>query len=114
MPQLRANATGGPMKLESMLFGRKRGRAHALDRAVPVAALALEVRSMKSFEPRTLDMRKLLATIAVWYFIFQSGSGAVVQVGPFATQAACNNYRTTLSDYFGYSGSSCFSTTAKE
>jgi len=59
-------------------------------------------------------MRKRLVAIAVWYFIF-APSGAVVtplQVGPFATQAACDNFRMSIP--FDGVASTCFSTTAKQ
>jgi hypothetical protein len=70
---------------------------------------------VKSFELRTLDMRKLLATIVVWYFIIFSNG--VSQIGPFATQAACNTFRTSLgplSEFVPVITSTCFSTTAKQ
>ncbi len=59
-------------------------------------------------------MRKLLVTVAVWYFVIVSGAGGVAQVGPFATQAACNNFRMTLDSQFEIPTSTCFSTTAKQ
>jgi hypothetical protein len=59
-------------------------------------------------------MRKLLVAVAVWYFILFSGTSPL-QVGPFATQAACDNFRTSLGNQTGGDAmSTCFSTTAKQ
>jgi hypothetical protein len=60
-------------------------------------------------------MRKLLVAVAVWYFIYALPSG-VVQVGPFATQAACNNFSASLTTGPNGQGfaSACFRTTAKQ
>ena len=54
-------------------------------------------------------MRK--AIFLVWYFVVIGASaGSVTQVGPFATQTACNDYRNSItSDSFA-----CFSTTARQ
>ncbi len=67
---------------------------------------------MKSFELRTPDMRKLLAAVAVWYFVIQWGGP--LQVGPFATEAACGNFSTLLGTVYEIPTTSCFSTTAKQ
>ena len=64
-------------------------------------------------------MKKSLLGVAVWFFVTysMSGSGAFLQVGPFATQAACENYRTkVVSNPAGgpnLTTLSCFSTSAK-
>ena len=53
-------------------------------------------------------MRKVI--FLVWYFLLiGAGANSVTQVGPFASETACNNYRNsvTLSSY------ACFNSTAK-
>jgi hypothetical protein len=53
-------------------------------------------------------MRKII--FLVWYFlVIGAGASSVTQVGPFASEAACDNYRNsiTLSSY------ACFNSTAK-
>jgi hypothetical protein len=58
------------------------------------------------------DMKKTLLSLAVWYFVV-AGNGA--QVGPFATQAACESYRTQVANDpdLPLATFACFSTTAK-
>ena len=60
-----------------------------------------------------LMRKRILATMAVWYFVlFSSTGGVATQIGPFATQAACNDYR---GQFAGNGGAApCFSTTAKQ
>jgi len=55
-----------------------------------------------------MRMRKVI--FLVWYFlVIGAGAANVTQVGPFADQTACTNYRNSLTlDSFP-----CFSTTAK-
>jgi len=54
-------------------------------------------------------MRKVI--FLLWYFLLIGNNAAsVTQVGPFATQAACTNYRNSLT----LSSFACFSTTAKQ
>jgi hypothetical protein len=57
---------------------------------------------------RNAAMREVI--FLVWFFlVIGTGASSVTQVGPFADETACNNYRNsvTLSSY------ACFSTTAK-
>jgi hypothetical protein len=58
------------------------------------------------------DMKKTLLSLGVWYFVV-AGNGA--QVGPFATQAACESYRAVVANNpdLGLTTFACFSTTAK-
>ena len=57
-------------------------------------------------------LRRMLLTMAVWYFVLFSQAGTATQIGPFATQMACNDYR---SQFAGNGGAApCFSTTAKQ
>jgi hypothetical protein len=45
------------------------------------------------------SLSRVLGAIAVWYFLAfpASGGGSFTQVGPFASQNACENYRTQVS-----------------
>jgi hypothetical protein len=53
-------------------------------------------------------MRKVI--FLVWYFlVIGAGATSVTQVGPFADETACNNYRNSLT----LNSFACFSTTAK-
>lgn len=94
--------------------GSNRGEAWRRVRAAlgEVTFGGIALRSL--FELRTLDMRKLLVAVAVWYFILAPNEAGPVQVGPFATQAACDNFRMGLSSEFEVPTSACFSTTAKQ
>jgi len=62
---------------------------------------------------------KALHTVAfvfAWYFLFGAGSnGPFTQVGPFASQSACQNYQAALDSEFhnGDVLTPCFSSTAK-
>ena len=79
--------------------------------------MTLSVHMMRSLFPaarfyihrrRGTDMRKII--FLVWYFLaIGAGASSVTQVGPFASETACNNYRNsiTLSSY------ACFNSTAK-
>jgi hypothetical protein len=58
-------------------------------------------------------MWKLLAAFAVWYFILYSQQ-TILQVGPFATEAACTSFAKSLDAQFSVPTSACFSTTAKQ
>jgi len=44
-------------------------------------------------------LAKLLAVATVWYFLAApfEGSGSFTQVGPFASQDACESYRSQVS-----------------
>jgi len=57
-----------------------------------------------------------LAIVTVWYFlVLNNGSVVVLQVGPFATQTACEDYRTNVVNPANDGPTlPCFSTTAKE
>ena len=53
-------------------------------------------------------MRKVI--FLVWYFLaIAANANSVTQVGPFATETACNNYRSAIT----LSSFACFSTTSK-
>jgi len=54
-------------------------------------------------------MKKSILAVAVWYFVVFSFQGGVAQIGPFATQAACDAFRTNLQQTLETS-ISCFST----
>ena len=57
--------------------------------------------------------KKMLLAVAVWYFLLISTSnGVATQVGPFATEAACSNYRAQFAGNGG--AAPCFSTTARQ
>jgi hypothetical protein len=58
-------------------------------------------------------MKKSILAVAVWYFVILNSSG-VGQVGPFATQIACENYRTQGIISSNYVTAICFSTTARQ
>ena len=61
---------------------------------------------------RAMRSRMLLA-VAVWYFVLFSQTGGVAtQIGPFANEAACSNYRAQFASNGG--AAPCFSTTAKQ
>ncbi len=54
-----------------------------------------------------------MMAVAVWYFVlFSSTGGVATQIGPFATQAACSDYRAQFAGNGG--AAPCFSTTARE
>jgi len=69
--------------------------------------------------------RKLIGGLAIWYLILNNpfNTMAPTQVGPFATQAACQNVATQAANMMaggnpanlppGYVAGVCFSTTAK-
>jgi hypothetical protein len=58
-------------------------------------------------------LKRMVTAVAVWYFVlFSSTGGVATQIGPFATQAACNDYRTQFASNGG--AAPCFSTTAKQ
>jgi hypothetical protein len=54
--------------------------------------------------------KKALMTVAVWYFLMISSGGVATQVGPFATEQACSDYRMQFASNGG--AAPCFSTTA--
>jgi hypothetical protein len=56
--------------------------------------------------------KKALVAVAVWYFLLISSGGVATQVGPFANETACNDYRMQFAGNGG--AAPCFSTTAKE
>ena len=64
-------------------------------------------------------MKKDFIRVAVWFFLVYNANagGAFLQAGPFATQAACENYRTKVVSNPARGPNlttlSCFSTTAK-
>jgi hypothetical protein len=68
-----------------------------------------------------MNLRRATALVFVWYFLvsWTGYSSSFTQVGPFATQAACNNYQAEITKEFNTDVSvsvyvtSCFSTTAK-
>jgi hypothetical protein len=64
-----------------------------------------------------MSLRRAAAFVFVWYFLmnWNTGNSSFTQVGPFATQAACERYQTIVSAQLASSGSvmPCFSTTAK-
>jgi len=61
-------------------------------------------------------MKKGILGLAVWYFVAGSlgagnvGNLSLTQIGPFATETACQNYNTRVSSF--YFTFPCFSTTA--
>ena len=58
-------------------------------------------------------MKKSILAVGVWYFVVLNGGGApVTQIGPFATQAACDNYGLNPSSHLDTLA--CFSTAAKQ
>ena len=83
-----------------------------------------------------LKTKKLVALFGVWYFLTQvpGSASSITQVGPFATQAACQNFASAAlqntwqtNNLFDQNGSplpsptapllnvsACFSTTAKQ
>jgi hypothetical protein len=56
--------------------------------------------------------RRTWLAVAVWYFVLFSQAGVATQIGPFANQTACNDYRSQFAGNGG--AATCFSTTAKE
>jgi hypothetical protein len=64
-----------------------------------------------------MSLRHATALVFVWYFLmnWNTGQSSFTQVGPFATQAACESYKTAVSAQLASSGfvTPCFSTTAK-
>lgn len=58
-------------------------------------------------------LKRITLVMLVWYFVlFSSSGGVATQIGPFATEQACNDYRTQFASNGG--AAPCFSTTAKE
>jgi hypothetical protein len=61
----------------------------------------------------SLMLKRIMWAVAVWYFVlFSSTGGVATQIGPFATQTACSDYRTQFASNGG--AAPCFSTTAKQ
>jgi len=66
-----------------------------------------------------MSAKRLIFAIGVWYFLIapQSQSFTFTKVGPFATQAACQNYQAGIITQLG-SGTqvmtACFNTTSKQ
>ena len=56
--------------------------------------------------------KKALWAVTVWYFLMISSGGVATQVGPFATELACSNYRMQFAGNGG--AAPCFSTTARQ
>jgi hypothetical protein len=58
-------------------------------------------------------LKRIMMTVGVWYFVLFSPTGGVAtQIGPFATEAACGDYRAQFAGNGG--AAPCFSTTAKQ
>jgi len=55
----------------------------------------------------------MLLVVVVWYFVLFSQTGGVAtQIGPFANETACDDYRAQFAGNGG--AAPCFSTTAKQ
>ncbi len=63
---------------------------------------------------KTKQLRRATALVFVWYFLmnWNTGNSSFTQVGPFATEAACQKYAAAVSGG-GVIVTPCFSTTAK-
>lgn len=59
-------------------------------------------------------MKKSILSVAVWYFVILHGGSSPAQIGPFATQAACENYRTQQIETQSFATAPCFNTAAKQ
>ena len=59
-------------------------------------------------------MKKVILAILAWYFVILHGGNSPAQIGPFATQAACENYRTQQIETQSFSSAPCFSSTSKQ
>jgi hypothetical protein len=59
-------------------------------------------------------LRRAAALVFVWYFLmnWNTGNSSFTQVGPFTTEAACENYQAKVSGG-GIIVTPCFNTTAK-
>ena len=58
-------------------------------------------------------MKKIILAVSVWYFVILHGGNSPVQIGPFATQVACENYRTQIENQ-SFATAVCFNSTAKQ
>jgi hypothetical protein len=61
-------------------------------------------------------MKLILVTFGVWYFLISGAPFTTfTQVGPFATQLACQNYQAKVQQQFGESTPApCYSTPSKQ
>jgi hypothetical protein len=59
-------------------------------------------------------MKKSILAVAVWYFVAGGNGVPLVQIGPFATQVACENNRTQPVISQNYFTAACFNTSAKQ
>jgi hypothetical protein len=57
---------------------------------------------------------RIVLAVAAWYFVaYNFSTEAIIQIGPFASEAECSNYRNVVSTGSNYTPLACFSTTAK-
>ena len=61
--------------------------------------------------------KQLILSMGIWYFLIGAAGGPLTftQVGPFATQTACQNYQAGVANLFGINTqvmTACFNTTA--
>jgi hypothetical protein len=66
-----------------------------------------------------MKSKQVMSAIAVWYFLISgSVNGTFTQVGPFATQTACQNYQAGIPPLFGAGNqpllTACFNTISKQ
>ncbi len=60
-----------------------------------------------------MKFRRAVPFIFAWYFLLSLDGGSATQVGPFATQQACQSYQTEISGITFKFMTPCFSTTTK-
>ncbi len=61
-------------------------------------------------------MKKTVLVVTIWYFVVYSLTNigpVITQIGPFATQSACEHYRANFQGVIAPTVA-CFSTTAKQ
>ena len=59
-------------------------------------------------------MKKVILAILAWYFVILHGGNSPVQIGPFATQVACENYRTQQIENQSFATAPCFNSASKQ
>lgn len=57
-------------------------------------------------------LKAAMVIAASWYFLANNPNGSALQVGPFQTQAACENYRSQVSN-LSLESLACFDSKAK-
>ncbi len=58
-------------------------------------------------------MKKIIPAVFVWYFVILHGGSSPAQIGPFASQAACESYRTQQVETQSFATAPCFNTASK-